>query len=272
MDRAPEESELAKDLGELGLRRDLARVYVTLLMLGRSSASNLVKASGLHRVDAYKKLNELTKLGFGKLFLGRPTMYEAAEPKTVLESLISATQKNLEQQMRKRQSLEPKLNAISRVAFDETESAQQQSYQIIVGRHQGYSAIERVLKTAVHSIQRISSPAGLKRNYKYGLLNEFINCGKRGVKVRIIVVGEKVPTKIIRALHPNIELRHSTEASLPYIIVDNETLIFSGQFNETEMSLDSRTARYLLIRDQQFAKLFALAFEQLWRSTKTRSA
>ena len=77
------------DLNDLGLSRESAKVYVALLRTGRSPANALAKVAGIHRVDTYKKLNELTQLGFSKLILGRPTLYEPIDPRTVLESLIN---------------------------------------------------------------------------------------------------------------------------------------------------------------------------------------
>jgi sugar-specific transcriptional regulator TrmB len=271
MPQSPSSLEsIEDDLNELGLSRESAKVYVALLRVGRSPANTLAKVAGIHRVDTYKKLNELTQLGFSKLIMGRPTLYEPTEPKAVLESLINSKRKELEHLLRNTARLEPKLRVLSTIPVIKVDNGQS-SYQLVVGREQGYSTITKVLQAARSDVQRTISPNGIKRNYKYKLLDELIACTKRGVRVRIITNVERVPTKIVNLLLSNVELRHSTDSLLPSIIVDNETVLLSSQFNDNDMSLSSHSTRTVLIRDKKFAKLFSLVFEHFWSTAKVVS-
>jgi sugar-specific transcriptional regulator TrmB len=271
MPQSPSSLEsIEDDLNELGLSRESAKVYVALLRVGRSPANTLAKVAGIHRVDTYKKLNELTQLGFSKLIMGRPTLYEPTEPKAVLESLINSKRKELEHLLRNTARLEPKLRVLSTIPVIKVDNGQS-SYQLVVGREQGYSTITKVLQAARSDVQRTISPNGIKRNYKYKLLGELIACTKRGVRVRIITNVERVPTKIVNLLLSNVELRHSTDSLLPSIIVDNETVLLSSQFNDNDMSSSSHNTRTVLIRDKKFAKLFSLVFEHFWSTAKVVS-
>jgi len=255
------------DLNKLGLSKETAKVYVALLRTGRSSANALAKVAGIHRVDTYKKLNDLTQMGFSKLILGRPTLYEPIEPHAVLESLINSKKKELEHFIEETVRLEPKLRGVSSIPVNKIDDSHS-VYQLVAGRQQGYGTIVKVLQTAKNDVQRTISPNGLKRNYKYKLLDELIACGKRGVRVRVITNVEQVPKKIIKLLTASIEVRQSTDSLLPFIIVDGETLLLSSQFNDSDMSLDSHSTRTVLIRDKKFAKLFSLVFEHFWESAK----
>jgi sugar-specific transcriptional regulator TrmB len=255
------------ELNELGLSRESAKVYVALLRTGRSPANALAKVAGIHRVDTYKKLNELTQLGFSRLILGRPTLYEPIEPHAVLESLINSKKKELELFIQNTARLEPKLRGVSSIPLIKVDDGHS-AYQLVAGRQQGYGTIEKVLQAARYDVQRTVSANGLKRNYKYKLLDELIACAKRGVRVRVISNVEQVPRKIVDLLVSSIELRQVTDSLLPFIIVDGETILLSSQFNDSDMTLNSHSTRTVLIRDKKFAKLFSLVFEHFWASAK----
>jgi len=265
----PDLDIIIDNLVELGLPTDTAKVYLALLRTGRSPANAIAKVAGVHRVDTYKKLKELTRLGFSKLIMGRPTLYEPTEPRSVLEALVNSKKAELEHAIESKTQLEPTLRALSStVPVTQLADDGQSAYQVIAGRKQGYNMMAKALQSARHDVQRIISPNGLKRNYKYKLLNEHIACAKRGVRVRIITNTERVPSKILRVLFPSIELRHSPDSLLPSLMVDGETLILSSQFNDNDMSLDSQNTRTVLIKDKKFAKLFSLVFEHFWKSAE----
>jgi sugar-specific transcriptional regulator TrmB len=264
----PNLETIVEDLVELGLSKDTAKVYVALLRTGRSPANAIAKVAGVHRVDTYKKLKELTRLGFGKLIIERPTLYEPVDPKTVLEALINTKRRKLEHVMESGARLEATLRALSSTVQVTQLDDGQSAYQVIVGRKQGYNMMAKALQSARYEVQRIISPNGLKRNYKYKLLDEHVACTKRGVRVRIITNAEHLPAKILKLVQPSIELRHSPDSLLPTLVVDGETVILSSQFNDSDMSLDSQNTRTVLIKDKKFAKLFLVVFEHFWSSAK----
>ncbi len=264
----PNLESIVDDLVELGLPNDTAKVYLALLRTGRSPATAIARVAGVHRVDTYKKLKELTRLGFSKLIMGRPTLYEAIEPNSVLEALVNFKRTELGHLVENRTRLEPTLRALSSTVSVAQLDEGQSAYQVIAGRKQGYNTMAKALQSARYDVQRIISPNGLKRNYKYKLLNEHLACAKRGVKVRIITNTEQVPARILKLLYPIIELRSSPDSLLPTLVVDGETVILSSQFNDNDMSLDSQNTRTVLIRDKKFAKLFSLVFEHFWKSAK----
>lgn len=252
-------------LEEAGLKRTLAQVYIALLASGQSSATYLAKTAGIHRVDIYRRLKELMQQGMVSIKLGRPTLYQAADPRSALDSLIENRRNALERVVKEKAELERRLRKIaaSKPSFVENK---QFTYELVIGRRQGYSAVRQMLRSANTGVQRIISANGLRRNYTYKVLDEYLECKKRGARVRIITDVTHTPKKIARFCSRNFELRHSKESSMRLLIVDERMMMLSGVFNDAEMSLDSTADRYLLVKDEDFARILSLMFEHVWSS------
>lgn len=262
---------LSQGLEKFGLSRTAAKVYVALFAMGEAPANKLAKATGVHRVDVYKRLEELTRLGFVSVKLGRPSVYEPADPKFVLGQIMEMRRKELEGladgkdwllaeflQLRKRARLAPP---------DQTAPL----YQLIVGRQKGYDEAKSLMRSAQSEILRVVSAHGLIRNYNFGVLKEYKACAERGVRIRIISDFSRTPKRIVRFCTDNFEARHSSESTMRLLIVDRSAVLLSAVVNDMVMSIDSMDDRYLLIKDDKIANIVALLFEHLWTSSSPAS-
>ena len=82
-------SRLSQELERFGLTRTAAKVYVALLVTGGAPANKLAKITGVHRVDVYKRLEELLRLGFVSVKLGRFTITLRPKPPMIQGKLNS---------------------------------------------------------------------------------------------------------------------------------------------------------------------------------------
>jgi sugar-specific transcriptional regulator TrmB len=81
--------EDANTLKQLGLSVSQAKVYLALLLLGKTKGSTLWKCSGVARQDIYRILTELQEKGFIEKRLDiRPTEYEAVPLEDVVSVLL----------------------------------------------------------------------------------------------------------------------------------------------------------------------------------------
>ncbi|MDE1852626.1 MAG: hypothetical protein KGI38_02630 [Thaumarchaeota archaeon] len=260
-------SRLSQELEKFGLNRATAKTYVALLGNGESSANTLSKASGIHRVDVYKRLEELTRLGFVNVQLGRPSLYEASDPEFVLDAITEAKKGEMNRLSAMKATLLPQLKVLMRTRADASHGEGRDVYKLIAGRSKGYEEAKRLVRTANEEILRVVSSTGLVRNYKFGVLDEYKLCSERGVKIRIISDLSKVPRKVIRFCLEHFELRHSTESSMRLLVVDRSALLFSAVFNDTDMTKESTVDRYLLVKDEKIARIIAIFFEHLWAAS-----
>ena len=77
---------IVDDLIELGLSKNEAKVYISLLELGPSTTGPIIKKSGLYRVIVYDTLHKLMKSGLVNYSLKRNRkQFEAENPKRILE-------------------------------------------------------------------------------------------------------------------------------------------------------------------------------------------
>jgi len=260
-------SRLSQELERFGLTRTAAKVYVALLVTGGAPANKLAKITGVHRVDVYKRLEELLRLGFVSVKLGRPSAYVPADPKFVLGQITEVKRKELDGLAEAKDWLLAEFTQLRRNKNPAISEGSVPVYQLIVGRRKGYDDAKQLVHSAQDEILRVVSSNGLTRNYNFDVLKEYKACAAKGVRIRIVSDLSKVPRRVVRFCVDNFEVRHSSESTMRLLIVDRKAVLLSAVFNDTDMTIDSMDDRYLLIKDDKIAKIVALLFEHLWTSS-----
>ena len=82
---AQEQEETLKRLGLSGIQ---ARVYLTLIRSGRSSAKTLSKQSNVARPDIYRIMTHFQQLGIAQKSITTPVMFEATPIEHALSGLV----------------------------------------------------------------------------------------------------------------------------------------------------------------------------------------
>lgn len=83
------QKELYKKLSFLGLNRNQSRVYVTLVVLGKSGATDIAQKSGVKRSTVYDNLDSLQKKGLiTKCIEEGKTIFSAESPDKINEILL----------------------------------------------------------------------------------------------------------------------------------------------------------------------------------------
>ncbi len=107
------ENATVEQLIEIGLTAYQAKVYSSLVSLGVGSVSEIHHQSGVPRTKVYETLEELARKGAVELQAGRPALYRAVHPRSLVSRLVedytdSANQasKALEKDFQKGRSVE----------------------------------------------------------------------------------------------------------------------------------------------------------------------
>jgi len=75
-------------LRDIGFSKNESKVYLTLLRLGSSSATNIIQESGLHRSNVYDVLESLTKKGLVAHILKEDVKYFEVTPPHNLSNIL----------------------------------------------------------------------------------------------------------------------------------------------------------------------------------------
>ncbi len=81
------EEYLIELLTRIGLTKREAEVYLAILYRGKASAGELLEAVDVHQPQLYNILSSLSRKGFIQVVSGRPKMYIANNPLSVIECL-----------------------------------------------------------------------------------------------------------------------------------------------------------------------------------------
>lgn len=77
-----------KELQEIGMSKNEAKIYETVLEIGECSVSDIAKKSGIHRRNIYDTITRLIeKWLIFSIFWGQENMYAASEPQKIYEML-----------------------------------------------------------------------------------------------------------------------------------------------------------------------------------------
>jgi sugar-specific transcriptional regulator TrmB len=86
---------MVQELADVGVPPEQARMYIQLVRRGSSTATELADLLRISRPQAYRLLEALAHDAYVTASVGRPRMFTAAAPETVLRSLRERTQRSL---------------------------------------------------------------------------------------------------------------------------------------------------------------------------------
>jgi sugar-specific transcriptional regulator TrmB len=143
---------------ELGLNKYEAKVYLTLIGEGISTAKNISDITGIPYGKVYEIINSLAKKGFTVILPSKPMKCQAISPK---EAIVTA-KKNMEE---KYQNLEKHITRELEPMFAESKKFIEPKgvFWIINGRANITKKIEELIQKAKHSVNIHCSSNGLSR-------------------------------------------------------------------------------------------------------------
>jgi sugar-specific transcriptional regulator TrmB len=262
------EQEPEETLKHLGLSGIQARVYLTLIRSGRSSAKMLSKQSGVARPDIYRIMNYLQQLGIVQKIIANPVMFEATPIEHALSGLIDDKVEEIKSVKKKTQSLirELKLKQNHKNINDSFEP----NIFLIPATKIALQKRKELIENAKYSINVISS----WRHYKILLNSNFNELTKkaidRGVKYRLVI--ETPKSKLPAEHHEALKILGNNGSSLKFAetnplniisIYDNkEVLILMSE------QTDTNNSPLLWSNNSSIVSIANCYFENLWKIAK----
>ena len=261
--------KLVLELAAYGLTINQARIYLFLLSKNPSSAREIAKGLGLHRVDVYRKLRELEELGMLSTYFGLPKRFSAVDSRIALTSLIrrmriKVTEAErssivLKRKLERHQSAQrPGNQGESRADFAED------YYKFGVGARAYYDELRHSVRTAAKSISNITSHNGLKRAFLSGFYKDIKRASERGIPIRMISDVNSDNIDYALKLSEFLELRHISNLHFRFLVSDDSRVVLSAKFDDSYLTTDSISDRFFVFNDPIVASALSFLFDHLW--------
>ena len=168
-------------LVKLGLTSTQAKIYLSLVTLGKSRAKTLAKVSMISRQDVYQTLSELFEMSLIEKAVTKPTEYQAIPPKIGLELL-----------KQRRNKANTEINQEAQRIFEGFEKRSKDSnsenpHMLLVPKEEPVlRRAQNLVKYACESI-RVITPSQKMAGWIYDETDSFKDALKRKVKLQFIV-------------------------------------------------------------------------------------
>jgi len=212
------------------------KIWTALLSRGISTAGELSEIGNVPRSRAYDILESLERKGFVVMKLGKPIKYLAVEPAEVVERAKKLVREDAEDHVKKLDEMKTtdvlkELELLHKEGIEFIEPTDLSG--AIRGRHNVYSHMETMLKSAKKSVTLVTTGKGLVRKAE-ALGSTLEKLKKRNVKVRIAADLSKASMNSAKDLAKFAEVRHvnSSKLGARFCIVDGENMMFMVMHDE----------------------------------------
>lgn len=249
--------DLIKDLQNLGLTTQQAKVYLSCLQLGRDTVLNISKHADLKRPTVYLMLDDLAKKGLvTETKKANTTIYKAEEPSRLL------AQVRMQEEIAK--NIIPSLKAIYNIDPSKPNLKIAEGVQSVRNVYNGIFSY-----LSEHPQEELMIFGSLKdaaKNFQTEVVDYFYLCMKKSNNT-IREIGNDDPEtrkyyRVSKKLNPNHEIR---------------LIRAEGQFDKTDNMLYGNTLIIFSVTDQIFATIiespfiaetYKTLFNMAWKSGK----
>jgi sugar-specific transcriptional regulator TrmB len=246
--------EIVKILNNIGLNRNQAKTYLTMLKLGKSSIIDIANESKISRTTLYDNIRKLEELDLVSEFWERGKKYFAAEtPENILKVL------------------EGKRKTVENILPDLLKTFKVSKLNPRITIMNGKKGLVKMHKLSlVYNKKRLTRYLGEVESLFSYLPEKFIknyiaNRVKKGIHNQVIT------TKKILARKKLYSTRRNKECLRKVRYLDNINAIDTAFFNFDDkvfLISSSKEGFVVMIESQEFAKTFNSIFEFLWEVGK----
>ena len=157
-----ERGDLINSLVIYGLSPVQAQIYITLLKLGRSTAKSISINSDVNRVDVYRAVKRLSKLGLIQQVLGSPIAFTAVEPEQALDILVNAKSSQVERLRSGKTQLKSRLELLEleRPAKNDVGEDEELFVKVLSGE-QVFRKLKSLITNSREEVMTVFSPRSL---------------------------------------------------------------------------------------------------------------
>lgn len=262
-----EREDLINSLVIYGLTPVQAQVYLTLLKLGTSTAKSVSTNSNINRVDVYRALRRLGKLGLVEQVLGNPITFCPVEPEQALDILLQEKMSQVERLASNKNYVKKRLNMLSLYGPMERQDEAKNSelFLKLLSGDRVFQKLKFLLTQAKHEVITVFSPKALILYDRIGIPELERERTNYGIVIRAISSVTKENYEQAKAYSKIVSFHHSEKLSshLRYTIVDGSFLLLP--VGEPPASLTDPMA--LWTNSKTLIVALTDDFEKLWNDS-----
>lgn len=244
-----------KILEEIGLTKTESKIYLTLLKIGQSTTTNIVKEAGIHASKVYEFLDKLIQKGLVSYVIKSNKKYFTASEPEVLKNYLKEKHQIISEQEKEIDLILPELKAMKK---SKKESIKSEIYEGLRGAKSVYEKIFMALKKG--ETQYIIGAPRIGNELIEGFLLDWHKRRiKKGIKCKYLYdsnvrdygkVREDMPLTDVKYLPKNM-------VSPVWIEIFNDSVVIGH--------IKGRNAVLFLIKDKTIARSYLDYFNIIWK-------
>jgi sugar-specific transcriptional regulator TrmB len=255
-----EEREVAA-LRRIGLTEYESRIYLVLVRMGPTKASEVSFFGQVPRTKTYGAIKELERKGLLKVLPGKPEVYAAASPSEVLMPLVNRLNRDVKDTENVVQELNLAFES-SRYVKRDTPRESSEFWQI-EGRQNIFNKLGQILNDATKVIHYSTTAAGLIRIYK-AHTEIFERVKARGVSVKVLSPISSENSGVAKQLSEMIELRIVERPIGPiFASVDTRELVVM-EAKPDDLRIDRGSDFAIWTTNHLLVELHEHLFDRVW--------
>jgi|SRR5579875_626275 sugar-specific transcriptional regulator TrmB len=254
----PEEAVSA--LRKAGLTKEQLKLYVLLVSEGPKSITEISGELRKDRAAVYKHLERLTKLGLVDRGLGSKNVYIARPAEKLKEIVVEYLE---EEYIREKSSIESLVDDMKKLVHPHRPEYESR-YKMIFGRKRLYVELKKLFSETHSEYRLITSANGLLRSVRHGLLDNYLDMLKRGVKVMVISEVSSSNKSEASLFYQYVPFRIQSGLQLRLNIFDQDRVLLGAIQHDEDFSIDRQDDSYMLITDRGLAKGFIRLFDTIY--------
>jgi HTH-type transcriptional regulator, sugar sensing transcriptional regulator len=253
-----------------GLNLYEVRIWTALLSRGVSTAGELSDIGNVPRSRAYDVLESLERKGFVIMKLGKPIKYIAVEPTEVVERAKKYLMNHASERVKRLDELRGtdvlnELKVLHKQGIEFIEPTDLSG--AIRGRHNIYTHLETMVKSAQKSVTLVTTSKGMLRKVE-ALKGELERLKRKGVKIRIAAPMSKEAQQVAREISKIADVRHADKVDARFCIVDGKELMFMV-LNDDDVHPTYDVGVW--VNTPYFASAMEGMFDEQWKGMSSRA-
>ena len=252
-------------LTELGLTMVQAKIYLSLIQTGPSTAKNLAATMGTSRPDVYRVIETLHQKGVIEKLLTKPAVFKAAPADQLIDILLKRKNEAHKELSKKSSELMTDLlNSQTEIGIHKTGI----DFIIIQGKDATVQKLKEAILKAQTSIHVITS----KRRFSEAIIefhNEYSAALKRNIKIWIATENHVPQMRALRIMqslmkNPDFEVKYFTGPPSAHVAVFDDKDAYSTMLTPT-ISLDASACLWSM--NASFVELVESYSEKKWNNS-----
>ncbi len=203
---------IEKAFSEYGMTGHQVKALLTLIKHGEAKASDISELSGIPKAKVYSVLDQLVNFGLVGKIPGRPVRYKAKPPEEIVGRLKYNIIAEYSNKLKMIEEVEKRLIEELKHLYTPAEVSYRDLIRVISVGEASERETKLLYQEAIEEIDIIS------KSFEYypKVRKEIIEASNRGVKIRVLLLGERFLNDMSREVQKEILrlLKHDTNAEI----------------------------------------------------------